>query len=498
MTNENNIRVRMAPGPTGAFHIGRTRAAIVNWIFARHYGGTFVLRIEDTDVQRSKPEHLQSILDSLRWLGLTWDEGPEIGGPYAPYFQMGRLDSYAEYCARLLESGHAYKCYCTAEELDELRKQAEREHRPFRYPGTCRKLTHKDRDEREARGLRPAIRLLVPDDGDTSWDDLILGRISYRNDEIGDFVIQRSSGIPLYNFTVTIDDLTMQISHVIRGQDHISNTPKQILIYRALGVEPPAFGHVPLMVSSEGAKIGARFGASAVVGLADMGYLPEAVFNYMATLGITYEVDREVYSREDIIRLFDIAHVSHSSAVFDAEKLDWLNGVYIRGLSLDDFVERSLPFLQSEGLVSSTPSSDELEYAGRALALEQERVRTLAETPDAVRFFLTEHLDYDPALLIVKKSSLDDARRVLEEALRLCEAVEFNSESLEHAFRQLAESMGLKTGVVFGTVRVAVTGRTAAPPLFATLEVLGRVRVLERLRLARGELSRWGEAAPVQ
>lgn len=498
MTGKTDIRVRMAPGPTGAFHIGRTRAAVVNWIFARHHSGTFVLRIEDTDVQRSKPEHLQSILDSLRWLGLDWDEGPEIGGPYAPYFQMGRLDSYSEYCSRLVESGHAYKCYCTAEELEELRRKAEGERKPFRYPGTCRNLTPDEQAERESQGLKPAIRLLVPDDGETYWDDLILGRISYRNDEIGDFVIQRSSGIPLYNFTVTIDDLTMRISHVIRGQDHISNTPKQILIYQALGVETPAFGHVPLMVSSEGAKIGARFGASAVVGLADMGYLPEAVFNYMATLGITYQSDREIYSRDEIISLFDIRHISHSPAVFDAEKLDWMNGVYIRNLSLEDFVGRSLPFLQADGLVSSTPSGAEIERAGRALALEQERVRTLAETPDAVRFFLTDHLDYDPAMLVVKKSTVEDARRVIDAAVRVCAGTEFTSEALEHSFRDMAETLGLKTGIVFGTVRVAVTGRTAAPPLFATLEVLGRDRVLERLEAARGELSRWGEAAPVQ
>ncbi len=498
MTQTSDIRVRMAPGPTGAFHIGRTRAAIVNWIFARHNRGTFVLRIEDTDVERSRPEHLQSILDSLRWLGLNWDEGPEVGGPFAPYFQMGRLDSYAEYCDRLLGSGHAYKCYCTTQELDAFRRQAEQERRPFRYPGTCRNLSAEEQRTKEAEGLRAAVRLRVPDDGETSWDDLILGRISYHNDEIGDFVIRRSSGIPLYNFTVTIDDLTMKITDVIRGQDHISNTPKQILIYRALGEEPPAFGHVPLMVSSEGAKIGARFGASAVVDLADMGYLPEAVFNYMATLGISYEADSDIFSRDEIIRLFDIDHVSRSPAVFDAEKLDWMNGVYIRNLSLGDFVQRCLPFLQARGLVSSTPSDDELAYVSRALSLEQERVRTLAQAPEAVEFFVTDHLDYDPALLIVKKSSLEDARTILEAAEDLCRTAEFEAGDLDKEFRALTERLGLKTGIVFGTVRVAVTGRIAAPPLFDTLAALGRERVLKRLGAARRELSRWGETPPVQ
>lgn len=498
MSSNQNVRVRMAPGPTGAFHIGRTRAAIVNWIFARHYGGSFVLRIEDTDLERSKPEHLESILDSLRWLGLTWDEGPEVGGPYAPYFQMGRLDTYSDFTRALLESGHAFRCYCTQDELDALRRQAEQERRPFRYPGTCRHLSAENRAEREARGLQPAIRLLVPDDGETAWDDLILGRISYRNDEIGDFVIQRSNGIPLYNFTVTIDDLTMKISHVIRGQDHISNTPKQILIYQALGADMPTFGHVPLMVSSEGAKIGARFGAAAVVALEELGYLSEAVFNYMATLGITYEGDREIYSREEIVQLFDIAHVSHSPAVFDAEKLDWMNGVYIRDLPREEFVRRALPFLQRAGLLSSIPSDEDLDYAARALALEQERVKTLAETPEAVDFFLTAHLDYDPANLIVKKSSLDIARRVIDEAIAVCERSSFAVEDLEREFRALTEKLELKTGVVFGTIRVAVTGRTAAPPLFDTLATLGRDRVLARLRQAQSELSRWHEPAPIQ
>jgi len=484
------VRVRMAPGPTGAFHIGRTRTALINWLYARHLGGTFVLRIEDTDVKRSKQEHLQTIFDALNWLGLNWDEGPEIGGPYAPYFQMGRLDTYRESVDRLLASGHAYECYCTREELDELRKQADRERRPFIYPGTCRNLTDEERAAKRGQGLEPVIRLRVPDDGTTEWDDLILGHTSFENAVLGDFVIMRANGIPLYNFAVAIDDLTMNITDVIRGQDHVSNTPRQIQVYHGLGAEPPRFGHVPLVVGIDRSKIGARFGAEPLTELADAGYLPEAIFNYFATLGTTYEGDREIYSRDDLIRLFDIERVGKAAVAFDEDKLNWMNGVYIRELSLDDFVARSLPFLQIRGLVADQLSTDDRAYIAAALALEQERVKTLAEVPDAVEFFFTDRLTYDPLTLIPKKGTLEDARRALEAAQDEVSAIAaFNSDSLEPAFRAMTERLQMKTGQTFMTVRVAITGRTFAPPLFDTMTVLGRDRVTRRLAAARESLA---------
>jgi glutamyl-tRNA synthetase len=482
---ETGVRVRMAPGPTGPFHIGRTRTALINWLFARHTGGTFVLRIEDTDRNRSRPEHLQTIYDAFRWLEMPWDEGPEVGGPYAPYFQMSRLDSYREYADRLLETGRAYKCYCTPEELEALRQQANREKRPFRYPGTCRNLTAEERTQREVEGRSAVLRLAIPRDGTVRWDDLILGEITFENRELDDFVIMRANGIPLYNFAVAIDDLTMAMTHVIRGQDHVSNTPRQLHVYLALGVEPPRFGHVPLVVGLDRSKIGARFGAAPLTSLEQGGYLPEAIFNYFATLGTTYDGEREIFSREELISLFDLKRVGKAAAVFDEDKLEWMNGVYIRNLPLEEFARRCLPFLETAGLVSTPPRSDEVEYATKVLALEQERVKTLADTPEAVEPFFLDTLAYDPALLVPKKATADDARRVLEEGLHVLEEAEpFTKETLDPRLRQLTESLGLKTGVSFMALRVAVTGRTFAPPLFETMEVLGRERVVTRVRSA--------------
>jgi glutamyl-tRNA synthetase len=474
--------VRIAPGPTGPFHIGRSRTAVLNWLFARHHDGTFVLRIEDTDRDRSKPEHLSGILESLRWLGLEWDEGPDVGGPYGPYFQMGRLDSYREYARRLEESVRAYRCYCTADELNALRKQADFERRPFRYPRTCRYLTVAERAERESRGSPYALRLAVPTQGTTAWDDLVLGEITVENEELDDFIIVRSDGVPLYNFVVVVDDCTMRITHVIRGQDHVSNTPKQILLYEALGEPMPRFAHTPLVVGLEGKKISARHGAEPVSAYGRDGYMPEAVLNYLATVGASYDGDREIFSAGELVEVFDISKIGKASAAFDPDKLDWMNGVYIRQLPLDEFVRLSLPFLQLRGLVSTPPTPDEIAYATRALELEQERVRTLAETPDAVEFFFGD-IVYDPEFLVAKKSTHDDAMRILVGAIDIITRTEkLGHDELEAEFRALADRLGLPTTVVFPTVRVAITGRTASPPLFDTMRVLGRYRVQQRLQ----------------
>lgn len=482
---DRQVRVRMAPGPTGPFHIGRTRTALINWLYARHTGGTFVLRIEDTDRNRSRPEHLQTIYDAFRWLDMPWDEGPEVGGPYAPYFQMSRLDSYREYADMLLASGNAYPCYCTSEELEALRRQANEEKRPFRYPGTCRNLTPEERAQREGEGRAAVLRLAIPLAGTVEWDDLLLGPISFQNSELDDFVIMRANGIPLYNFAVAIDDLTMEMTDVIRGQDHISNTPRQIHVYRALGVTPPRFGHVPLVVGLDRSKIGARFGAAPLTSLEQGGYLSEAIFNYFATLGITYGDDREILTREELIELFDLKRVGKAAAVFDEDKLEWMNGVYIRNLPIDEFVRRSLPFLQSAELISTPPTEEEVAYATAALALEQERVRTLAETPEATEPFFLEELAYDPALLVPKKASVEDVRRVFDASLRLLEGTDpFTHDELEPRLRQMTEGLGLKAGISFMALRVAITGRTRTPPLTETMQVLGKDRTLHRIRAA--------------
>lgn len=491
----SGVRVRMAPGPTGPFHIGRTRTALLNWLFTKHHGGTFVLRIEDTDVERSKPEHLQGILDSLRWLGLEWDEGPDVGGPHEPYFQMGRLDTYGEAARQLLHTGNAYPCYCSQEELDAMRARASQEGRPYRYTGTCRNLTAEERKQREEQGIEPVYRLKMPGEGATTFDDMLLGPITVRNSEVDDWVIMRSNWIPTYNFAVVIDDLTMDITHVIRGQEHISNTIRQMHVYETLGKPTPIFGHLPMVLDMDRTKLSARKGAHAVTAYETEGYLPEAIVNYLATIGASYDGEREIFSVPELIEVFDIRRLGKAGAAFSDEKLEWMNAVHIRLLPLDEFVRRSLPFLQLRGLISSQPSDEEIGYAAMALALEQERVRTLAETPDAVEFFLTEHLDYDPALLIVKKSSLEDARRVLDASIEeIDRGASFEHDALETAFRALTARLELKTGVVFGTIRVAITGRTAAPPLFDTMHVLGRERVRERLAKARHLLDSWHAA----
>ncbi|HLJ65950.1 MAG TPA: glutamate--tRNA ligase [Chloroflexota bacterium] len=479
------VRVRIAPGPTGPFHRGRSRTALINWLFARHHGGKFILRIEDTDRERSRPEHLQSILDGLRWLGLDWDEGPEVGGPFEPYFQMGRLDTYRAYAERLEQSGHVYRCYCSPDELAELRRAADREHRPFRYPRTCRFLTDQERADRESRGLSWVLRLKVPESGTTSWNDMVLGPITIENGDLDDLIVVRSDGLPTYNFAVVVDDSTMRITHVIRGQDHVSNTPRQLLIYRFLGDEPPQFGHLPLVVNLDESKMSGREGAEPVMMLGRDGYLPDAVVNYLATVGVTYGEGEEVLSREELIRQFEISRVGKSRTKFDQEKLDWFNGVYIRKLPLDDFVRKALPYLELRGLVSTPPTPEEIDYASRTLGLEQERVRTLAETPEAVEFFFVAQPVYDPELLVQRKSTREESRRVLEAAIDTIRGIDaFTHATLEPRFRGLAEELGLKTGVVFGTLRVAITGRTAAPPLFDTMEALGRERVLRRLEAA--------------
>ncbi len=481
----SGVRVRMAPGPTGPFHFGRTRAAILNWLFARHHGGTFILRIEDTDQKRSRPEYLTTILESLRWLGLDWDEGPDVGGPFGPYFQMGRLDTYREYADQLIRDDHAYWCYCSTAELDSQRKQAERERRAYRYPKTCRFLSDSDRAQREASGIRPVLRMAVPDGGSTSFHDLIVGHVTVQNSEIDDSIIVKSDGIPTYNFAVVVDDLTMEITHVIRGQDHVPNTPRQVLLYGFLGKQPPTFAHLPLVHGMEGGRLSARHGAEAVTAYGNDGYLPEALLNYVATIGAAYDGEREIFSLPELIEAFDITKIGKSSASFSEEKLEWMNAVHIRTLPLHEFARRALPFLEMHGLVDTPPSQDEVDFAARALCLEQERVKTLAETPDAIAFFFDRDLVYDPVFLVGKKSTVETARAVLEESLNVINGDEpFEHDPLEASFRALADRLDVKPGIAFSTIRVAITGRTATPPLFDTMLVLGRERVRDRLEIA--------------
>jgi len=402
----NQVRVRIAPSPTGPLHVGRARTALFNWLFARHYGGAFILRIEDTDRQRSSDANLVSILDSLRWLGMDWDEGPEVGGKYAPYFQMQRLDTYRQATARLLQEDKAYHCYCTPSELDAMRQEAKAAKVAFRYPGRCLHLTSQQLSDYQVEGRRTVVRFKMPTDGATAFTDLIHGIISWQNSEMDDLVIVKSDGIPTYNFAAVIDDSMMDISHVIRGDDHIANTPKQILIYQALGYKPPEFGHLPMILGLDRAKLSSRHGAASVTDFAAMGYLPEAMMNYLALLGWSYDDKREFFTTKELVECFDISRVGKTGAAFSMQKLEWMNGAYIRGLSPDELATRAIPFMQQAGILPPSPSTIEIQRLRAVIPLVHERVKRLDEMADMTGFFFHEPADYDPHSLIGKGMDL--------------------------------------------------------------------------------------------
>jgi glutamyl-tRNA synthetase len=464
--------------------VGGARTALFNWLFARNHGGVFVLRIEDTDKIRSTEESVGGILSSLDWLGLDWDEGPGVGGDYEPYFQTQRLPFYHAVVEQLLERGSAYYCYCTQEELQARRQASLSSGQAPRYDRRCRHLSNRERAALEAEGRKPAVRFAMPLEGETVVHDLIRGEVHFANEELDDLVIMKSEGTPTYNFAVVVDDMLMKISHVIRGDEHLANTPRQIRIYEALGYDLPRFAHVSMILGEDGAKLSKRHGATALSDFRDSGYLPEAMFNFLALLGWAYDDKTELMSREEIVERFTLEKINPSPAVFSRDKLEWMNGVYIRGLEENDLVARLMPFLQQAGL-----SADEA-TVHRLVPLIQERMKRLTDVVDLVDFFFTEELHYDPQLLVGKKmdpaASLEGLRRVYQ----VLEGMpSFDEQSLEASLRGLTEELGLKAGQLFGIIRVAVTGKVVAPPLFGTLSILGQERVLARLREADEALS---------
>jgi glutamyl-tRNA synthetase len=486
------IRVRIAPSPTGPLHIGTARTALTNYLFARHTGGTFVLRLEDTDVARSTEAFERDILDGLHWLGLTWDEGPGVAGieetgPYAPYRQMQRLDSYAQAAARLIAEDRAYPCYCTPEELEADRRAQEAAGEAPRYVGRCAALTVDDRTAKEAEGRRAAIRFRVRH-GVVGWDDLIRDRIEIDTANLGgDFVIVRADGTPLYHFTVVIDDAAMAISHVIRGEDHVSNTPKHILLFEALGQPVPAFGHLPLILNPDGTKMSKRKSQTAVADYIAQGFVKEALVNYFAFLGWSPGTEEEVFALEDLERRFDIEHVQKGGARFDRERLEWLNGQWIRRLDDDELVARLLPFLEAaaaNGTIDRTPAEDEVRTI---LPMVRERLPTLAAIVDLVGYLWVDQLVVDAALVVPKRwdaATTAEGLTAARERLAAHDALTWEADELEPPLRELVETRGWRAGDLFMAIRVATTGRTATPPLFDTLVALGRERTLARIDAA--------------
>jgi nondiscriminating glutamyl-tRNA synthetase len=497
-----DIRVRMAPSPTGPLHIGTARTALFNFLFARHEGGTFILRLEDTDVARSNIAYEKDILDGLHWLGITWDEGPAVAGeeargPHAPYRQMERLPLYAAAADRLRADDLAYPCYCTPEELEAERHRQEAAHLPPRYSGRCANLTADARAAFEAEGRVAALRFRVGE-GIVKFDDMVKGRVEIDVVNLGgDFVILRGDGTPLYHFTVVVDDAAMQISHVIRGEDHLSNTPKHILLFRALGYPVPAFGHLPLILNADRTKMSKRKSQTAVSDYIAEGFVREALVNYLALLGWSTGSEEEILSLEELGARFDVAHIQKGGAVFDRERLEWLNGQWIRRLSADDLVDRVRPFLAAEidaGHIDRMPSDDEI---AALIPLVQERLPTLGAIGDLVGFLFVDRPALDAATLVPKRWDAETTLAGLaaaRETIAANGALAFDHEGLEIALRGLAEARGWKAGDLFMAIRVAVTGRTATPPLFETLVALGYQRTLERLANAHGVLSGVGAA----
>ncbi len=478
------VRVRFAPSPTGLPHVGGARTALFNWLLARSTGGQFILRIEDTDQARLVPEAVGAIEESLRWLGLDWDEGPDIGGPYGPYTQSERLEHYQTYARQLVEDGTAYECFCSSERLAELRTEQQKNKQPPRYDRNCRDL--EKRAEQQALGGGAVVRFKTPDEGTTSFTDTVRGDVSFENSTIDDFVILKSDGFPTAHLAHVTDDHLMEISHVMRGEEWVSSTPRQILLYQALGWEPPMFVHMSVILGPDKAKLSKRHGALSVLQYRDDGYLPEAMFNFLGLIGWSLDDHTVIISREEFVEHFVLERMGKNPAVFDMEKLTWMNGVYLR-----DLPEERLAVLIAERLEQDLPESASRPVDGdtvRALVpLVRERIKRLDEIAEMVEGFFTDELNYSAADLLGKrlKKTPELANTALGQANQRSGAIEdWHTEEIEQAMRTLAEDLEMKAGDLFMLLRVACTGRAVSPPLFESMEILGRERCLDRIERA--------------
>jgi glutamyl-tRNA synthetase len=468
-------RVRFAPSPTGYLHVGGARTALFNWLFARHTGGTLILRIEDTDFERSSEEMVGGILEGMTWLGLDWDEGP--------FFQSKRLDLYRAVAEKIVASGHAYLCFCTKQELEQRRAEAAAAGRPPMYDRRCRKLTAGQVAARRAAGEAAAIRFAVPEGGSTGFDDAVFGRIEFANSEIEDFVLLRSDGVPTYHLSVVADDLDMRLTHIIRGADHISNTPKQVLQYLALGAPMPTFAHVPLILGPDKTRLSKRHGATSVISYKEMGIVPEAFRNFLALLGWTpqdVEKDREIFSSDELIEFFSLQGISKSNAVFDNDKLAWFNTEYICAYSS----EKLLPLIEDEWSKAGFEPKRPTEELLSTIDLLKPRARSLKDFAGAFKAYFSDEFELDTAA--VTKFFRDDTVPALlvELGLRYENAEEFTEASTEQVLRAFAEEKGIKSGLLINGSRVALTGQGVAPSLFAVMVALGKERVVARLKAA--------------
>ena len=483
MESNNEVRVRIAPSPSGNLHIGTARTALFNYLFAKKNHGKYVLRIEDTDLERSSQAYIDNIYDSLKALGLNWDEGPDVGGPYGPYQQSERFDIYPKYAQKLIDMGYAYECFCTQEELDAEKEESIKNKKPHKYSGKCRNLSEAEKEKLRAEGRKPSIRFHVPE-GETSYDDMVKGHLHFDNSLIGDFVIMKSNGTPTYNFAVVIDDMEMKISHIIRGEDHISNTAKQIMIYNALGAEVPKFGHLGMILAPDRSKLSKRHGATAVSEFVEKGYLTEALVNFVALLGWSPSDGHEIKTLDEIAADFRINEVSSSNSIFEYDKLNWMNGQYIKKMDLAKLTQLVKPYLSCYDL--SEYSEKQLE---RIVEVTREPITILSELTNDTKYFFGKDVEIEPE---VQEKILDGevAKKVIPYVIEN-ELDKWDFEDEEKLHEQLAdlrtyfkEQHGIKPKETMWAIRAAVTGRTHGADMVATLILLGKDRVVHRIKAA--------------
>ena len=470
------VRTRFAPSPTGSPHIGNIRTALFAWLYARHHNGQFILRIEDTDRNRYVEGSVEQIMRACQWLGLNWDEGP--------YYQSERLPLYKQAADQLIASGHAYKCFCTSERLEQMRKQQEADGTPTGYDRHCRDLSADEVRELEASGAPYVVRFAMPNEGVTSFQDAIRGEVSFENRLLDDFVMLKSDGFPTYHLACIVDDHDMEITHVIRGEEWISSTPKHVLLYQAMGWQHPVFAHLPIILGSDRKKLSKRHGSVQFVDYIDEGYLPEAMFNFLTMLGWSTGDDREEFSSQEIIELFDLDKVTDHAAIFDGQKLLWYNGISIRKKPISELTALCIPYLQKAKLLSEDMTAEQISYTEQVVALEAERLKLLPEVVELTRFFFTDIEEYDQKGA-KKWFSKPEAAPLLQLIIaKLNDLPEFDIASVEAAVRAAADELGLGAGQAIHTTRLAVSGRLVGPGLFEMITVLGRDRVIERLNKA--------------
>ena len=482
--SQREVRTRFAPSPTGDLHVGNIRTSLFDWAYARHTGGKLIFRIEDTDRERVTDEYINRAIETLQWLGLNWDEGPEVGGPYGPYLQSQRLEIYTHWAKTFIANGDAYNCYCSTEELEKRREKQRELNQAPGYDGKCRSLSADEISEFEKEGRKPVIRMRMPD-GETRFTDLIRGEVTFEHKYVPDFVLMRADGSPLYTLAVAVDDVLMKVTHVLRGEDLLSSTPRQIRVYQAMGVAPedfPFFAHLPFVMGQDNAKLSKRNGEVSIAWYREQGFLPEAICNYLALLGWSPGDDVENITMEELVQLFTVERVNSSPARFDMKKLEAINGDKIRALTIDDFLSRALPFLLKDGVIQG--SDEEIAIVKSALPIIQERIARMNEVTAMLKFLFVEEVIFDSESETKVKE--EPSQHVISQALSALENVnDWKHDVIESALRAvLIEKLGLKPRLAFGPVRIAVTGSHISPPLFESMELLGKARSLARLKAA--------------